>query len=274
MSDPIISQALMINKDLAEASAGTVQAKYHPNYQQLVYSSYYRSKLPQLLQHENKLLMASDGILTLLPRLLLIDPDSNQLQQLRENIIHELQALANQLEVQEYSRDQIFMTHYILCLFIDDTLSKSTFAQRWQEAPLLGTYIQVQEPIINGDPLLQVARYLGQQAPQVSLELLELVYLCFSLGYQPKTEDSFQRVRTELYRLIFYQRGRLSLEKNMNATSTYPSKNKLYFMIAMVALLLSFMFWTYNDLLLGNLLPLQEAIHFIDHEMQSNHEDI
>lgn len=90
----------------------------------LVPSGYYRSKLFIAPFSTNVLVAAAGPILSLLERLCL-SPSLPPVEDIRENIQHELRAFHSKLDASKYPLDIISIAQYLLSATIDEILGKS-----------------------------------------------------------------------------------------------------------------------------------------------------
>ena len=103
-------------------------------------------------------------------------------------------------------REVLHPARYALCASIDDVVLHTPWgrASPWVQASLVSTFHQ---EVISGEVFYQQLTALKRE-PARNLALLELMYLCLSLGYQgqyrvrPYTPAQLEQVREDLYQTI------------------------------------------------------------------------
>jgi type VI secretion system protein ImpK len=129
---------------------------------------------------------------------------------LRDSTIQEMRRFEKSLRDQKLPIEQIRLSHYALCASVDDVVQNTPWGSRgaWADASLVSTFHQeVRAGERFFDLLEQLRQNLGQFLPVV-----ELMYLCMSLGMQGRYRLSargpaeLDRVREETYVAIMRQR--------------------------------------------------------------------
>jgi type VI secretion system protein ImpK len=129
---------------------------------------------------------------------------------LRDNAIQEMRRFEKTLRDRKLPIEQIRLSHYALCASIDDVVQNTPWGSRgpWADASLVSTFHQeVRAGERFFDLLEQLRQNLGTFLPVV-----ELMYLCMSLGMQGRYRLSargpaeLDRVREETYVAIMRQR--------------------------------------------------------------------
>lgn len=132
-------------------------------------------------------------------------------------MIDELDKFSNIAMEQGVDADQILMSRYILCTFIDEMLSSADWAKdnAWAGVSLLNKYY---EESYGGDKFFQLlVRF--EEEPTEFIYVMELAYVCLSFGYGGKYKSknsSIQdlgAIKENLYRQI---------------KTTKPKKEKFY----------------------------------------------
>ncbi|HIP29941.1 MAG TPA: DotU family type IV/VI secretion system protein [Campylobacterales bacterium] len=132
-------------------------------------------------------------------------------------MINELDIFSNIAMEQGVNADQILMSRYILCTFIDEMLSSASWAtdNTWSGVSLLNYYYSEG---YGGDKFFQLlVRF--EEEPTTFIYVMELAYVCLSFGYGGKYKSkngSIQdlgAVKENLYRQI---------------KTTKPKKEKFY----------------------------------------------
>ncbi len=155
------------------------------------------------------LLAAAAPLLQLLSRLrnTLSQPDSGAL---RERAVTEVRRF------EQVSRDsgvpiaQLRPAHYALCASLDDVVQATPWGSEgaWASRSLVSTFHQ---EVRSGDRFFDVLNQVKQN-PGLFLPVLELMYLCLSLGFQgryrlsPRGPAELDRMREDVYGIIARQR--------------------------------------------------------------------
>jgi len=132
-------------------------------------------------------------------------------------MIQSLDTFSNIAMEQGVNADQILISRYILCTFIDEMLSSATWAKEnpWAEVSLLNHYYSES---YGGDKFFELlARF--EEEPTTFIYVMELAYVCLSFGYggKYKSKNSSMQdlgaIKENLYRQI---------------KTTKPKKEKFY----------------------------------------------
>ena len=107
--------------------------------------------------------------------------------------------------------EQIRTSHYALCASLDDVAQNTPWGSHgpWANASLVSTF---HGEVRSGERFFDLLTRLGRN-PGTFLPVIELMYLCMSLGMQgryrlsPRGPAELDRVREETYFIILRQRG-------------------------------------------------------------------
>jgi type VI secretion system protein ImpK len=155
------------------------------------------------------LVAAAAPLLQLLARLrnTLNQPDPNDLRERAVRAIHTFEQRARDLGI---PIEQVQRAHYALCASLDDAVLNTPWGSTgvWAARSLVSTFHQ---EVRSGERFFEL---LGQmrQHPGRFLPVIELMYLCMSLGFQgqyrlsPRGPAELDRLREETYALIVRQR--------------------------------------------------------------------
>ncbi len=130
---------------------------------------------------------------------------------LRERMILEVRRYEQALRDAKLPLEQIRTSHYALCASLDDVVQNTPWGSRgpWADASLVSTFHQ---EVRSGERFFDLLSKLCQNAGKY-LPVIELMYLCMSLGMQgryrlsPRGPAELDRVREETYLIILRQRG-------------------------------------------------------------------
>lgn len=143
---------------------------------------YYRSKLFIAPFSTNVLVAAAGPILSLLERLCL-SPSLPPIENIRENIEHELKAFHSKLHASKYTVELIGVAQYLLSVTIDEVLGKNylrvynTPIQFKSFTPLSSDGAEPQTRFF------EILNYIKER-PNQYLDLIELVYFCLIAGFE------------------------------------------------------------------------------------------
>jgi type VI secretion system protein ImpK len=129
---------------------------------------------------------------------------------LRESAIEEMRRFEKALRDQSLPMEQIRLSHYALCASLDDVVQNTPWGSRgpWADASLVSTFHQ---EVRSGERFFDLLEQLRQNLGTF-LPVVELMYLCMSLGMQGRYRLSargpaeLDRVREETYVAIMRQR--------------------------------------------------------------------
>jgi type VI secretion system protein ImpK len=130
---------------------------------------------------------------------------------LRERAVIEMRRFEQALRDARISIEQIRTSHYALCASLDDVVQNTPWGTRgpWADASLSSMFHQ---DVRSGERFFDLLTRLCQNAGKY-LPVIELMYLCISLGMQgryrlsPRGPAELDRVREETYLIILRQRG-------------------------------------------------------------------
>jgi len=136
------------------------------------------------------------------------------LTQLHQSLCQEVSLFENKARVLNYDPTAILAARYLLCALIDEVIITTTWAQEsdWQQHNLLKKF---QHETMSGKRFFLIIERCCED-PKSHIDLLELAYLCLSLGYegqyrhQAQGPQELDQITEKLYELIREQRGELS----------------------------------------------------------------
>ena len=155
------------------------------------------------------LIEAAAPLLQLLGRLrnTLRQPDPGDL---RERAIQQVRAFEQAARDGGVPMDQLRSAHYALCASLDDVVLNTPWGSSgaWAARSMVSTFHQ---EVRSGERFFQLLDQLKPN-PGNFLPVLELMYLCLSLGFQgqyrlsPRGPGELDRIREDLYTIIIRQR--------------------------------------------------------------------
>lgn len=143
---------------------------------------YYRSKLFIAPFSTNTLVAAAGPLLSLLERLCLshsLPPVEN----IRDNIEHELCAFHSKLNASNYPSDVISIAHYLLAATIDEILGKN-YLRVYNLAPEFKAFTPLTSDGAHPQQrFFEILNFLKER-PNQFLDLLEFIYFCLIAGFE------------------------------------------------------------------------------------------
>ena len=157
----------------------------------------------------NPLATAAAPLLQLLARLrnTANPPDSGDL---RERTVREIRNFEQNARDGGVAMEQLRPAHYVLCASIDDVVMNTPWGSTgaWDARSLVSTFHQ---EVRSGDRFFDLLNQMKQN-PGSFLPVLELMYMCLSLGFMgryrlsPRGPGEIDRLREETYAVIARQR--------------------------------------------------------------------
>ncbi len=157
----------------------------------------------------NPLIVAAAPLLQLLGRLrnTYSQPDPGEL---RERAIQQIRAFEQAARDGGVPMDQLRPAHYALCASLDDVVLNTPWGSTggWAARSLVSSFHQ---EVRSGERFFDLLGQLRQN-PGTFLPVLELMYLCLSLGFQgryrlsPRGPGELDKLREDLYTIIVRQR--------------------------------------------------------------------
>ena len=138
---------------------------------------------------------------------LCVSPTLPDIKQARENIEHELYAFNSRLSNEDYSKDYIAISHYLLYATIDELLGKNYLRLFGQNVDFQAFTPTSTDDIGPEEQVFKIISFLKEQPVQY-LDLIELCYYCLITGFEGKyhTEASgrqeLDNLIEELHQLI------------------------------------------------------------------------
>ncbi len=186
-------------------------------------------------------------------------------------LCEEITAFETKANAVGYDANAILAARYILCAFIDETILTTTWGQhsRWQSQNLLNTF---QRENWGGDPFFAIVER-SLTDPKRHLDLLELSYLCLSLGYEgkyrlkPSGHQDLLQLLDRLYQRICDEHGEFSKRLiSINPPMKKPKRPwlrlpSLWTMAGLLALLLVGMALPYHVRITKMIAPLKRTLH-------------
>jgi type VI secretion system protein ImpK len=143
-----------------------------------------------------RVLMIATGIGAISP--------STDLQALRQRVVTELDRFRREARLLAADDESIAIGHYALCATIDDLVLSSPIGGEsfWRKPSLVAAY---HNEVVSGDRMFDIAEQLIRESRPDRLGLVELIFLCFSLGFEgrlridPRGHSGHAQIRDRLY---------------------------------------------------------------------------
>jgi type VI secretion system protein ImpK len=192
--------------------------------------AYHRTKLIYCETAVNALLNAASPLFSLIHALKNAEPVETSAALYRE-LCHEISALEHQLSQAHYPQSTVLTARFALCVLIDETIMQTAWGKKSNWQSLLQTF---HPDYAHADYVFAMIEN-SLTAPAQQIELIELFYVCLSLGlsgkyrYQERGLQTLTELRDLLYENIQQQRGEvtqkfqlptMTVEKNPPLTKT------------------------------------------------------
>ena len=194
--------------------------------------------------------LLTDGALSLLmvASKLRIVPYFNAIGELKERLDGQIKDFQNRSIQNGFSEQQARTASYFICSFVDETVLNTPLGSQsnWGHDSLL---VRFHQETLGGEEFFQTVERMLQR-PAQNLDLLELAYICLSLGFEGKyrfAKDGLrelEKLRTEIYLAIERNRGTLETGLSVHWEPLHDLRNPftrrvpLWVLVTIAALLL------------------------------------
>ena len=141
------------------------------------------------------------------------------LQQLREKLAAAIKAFETEARASNIAIDTIAAARYVLCVLLDETISSTAWGSGvWGSRSLL---VAFHNEASGGEKVFLILQKLSQNVAG-NIDLLELMYLCLSLGLEGRYrvidqgQEQLATLRERLLKMIQDQRGARETELSPN----------------------------------------------------------
>lgn len=174
-----------------------------------------RTFIPE--QGVNPLAAAASALFSLASRFRQVD-DYAQINDLRANLTHEVNAFIWSAQRRSYSDDEVLVARYTICATLDEVIQNTVWGKKakWHENNLLAYF---QGEAWGGERFFIILEKL-REYPETYIDLLEFIYLCLSTGFEGQFRVfengklQLQAILDDLYQLIRKQRRYYSHQLN------------------------------------------------------------
>jgi type VI secretion system protein ImpK len=148
---------------------------------------------------------------------------------LRRYLLKELQNFQLKAERLGYNSDNILIASYVLSVSLDETISKTIWGKKtnWDKQTLLG---EMQLNDLTDDRFFVILERICQ-SPEQYIDIIELIYICLSLGYEGKFQNhpaktqEIQQIIDYVYQTIKSIRG--DFDKQLSPSISKKTKKQI-----------------------------------------------
>jgi type VI secretion system protein ImpK len=186
--------------------------------------------LPEQHFGGNRLVAAAGNLLNVLRQL------GNTLEHgdvpgLHRQLVDEVQRMESRARSEGIDNEQLLFARYALCTALDEAVMNTPWGahSNWNQNPLLSVF---HNETLGGEKFFNMLAQL-LQAPARNVDLLELMYLCISLGFEgkyrvdPHGREELERMRDNLYRTIESTRPPLDRDLSAHWQGRGPDQSKM-----------------------------------------------
>lgn len=192
-------------------------------------SSFSQSDNPRM-PSENQLMTCSGKILRLIYQIKRGKPQEDTPQKLQKRVFQALHAFREQTAAAHYDANTLFVSQYILMATLDEMLEKmiQKYQLDWAQTSFTQDLSSEGSPEENFFTILEKA----SQSPQQFIDLLELIYLCLTLGFEGKYRHlsegtaALNKIMQHTYQLIQIYRGEFDKKLSPDIKFTPPLAHK------------------------------------------------
>lgn len=196
---------------LAESYSNSLVSRFSVPDTHRIPQGYFRSKLYASSSTTNPLVSAASPLLSLMERLCL-SPTLPTIDNVRDNIEHELLAFHSRLASQQYAKEFIVIADYLLSATVDELLGKNYLRLYNQHAEFKAFTPSSQNGSEPQHVFFDIVNFIKQRTSQY-LDILELAYYCLITGFEGEQHgradgrQNLDNLIEELYQLIQQHRA-------------------------------------------------------------------
>jgi type VI secretion system protein ImpK len=191
------------------------------------------------------------SLLSIVPKLRVLS-FHQAIHDLQERLVAKIKGFEEGALSRGASQKQVKIASYFLCSFIDDTVLNTPWGSQsnWAQNSLS---IQLHNRNVGGEEFFQILQQLMQQ-PAQNLDLIELAYLCLSLGFEGKYRNqdrglrALDALRQELYLVLQRMQGDVERDLSIHWQGVHDLRSPLtryvplWVHVTSVVLLLTFVY--------------------------------
>lgn len=204
-----------------------------------------------------------------------ITPHHNDVQSLHRQAIQTIQAFEQNARNRGVNPEQTLAARYALCACIDETVLNTPWGSNslWSTQSMLSVFHQETS---GGEKFYMILERILQQ-PSQNIDLLELMFICLSLGFEGKYRiiqngrSQLDMLRDELFRTIRSCRGDIERDLSphwagIQSKTTVFRQIPIWVIAAITAALLVTIYAGFNYMLYQKTAPIIEQIETINPE--------
>lgn len=179
----------------------------------------------RLIQHHpksgiNGIVDAASNLFTIMGKLRQAK-NWRQPAKLQTELIQEINIFFETIKNQKYSAEYVVVCRYVICAALDDIIYNTSWGKRgqWEQYALLSAYNQDTQ---THDKFFGIMERAIKE-PAIYIDLMELMYLCLSMGYKGQyagQHDQLEQITNHLYKHIRAWRGHFSKTLSLTASPT------------------------------------------------------
>ncbi|OZG70978.1 hypothetical protein BTA51_23010 [Hahella sp. CCB-MM4] len=151
--------------------------------------------------------------------------------QLRAQVVSAIKSFEKKAQAKGVASDIALSARYILCAALDEAVLNTPWGAEvgWARASLLSTF---HNETFGGEKVFLILDRV-QAAPAKYIDLIELIYVCLSLGFEgkykldPRGRDHLETIRDNLSRMIQMQRGEFERELSPRWMGSSQQKKRI-----------------------------------------------
>ncbi|WP_020408566.1 type IVB secretion system protein IcmH/DotU [Hahella ganghwensis] len=151
--------------------------------------------------------------------------------QLRSQVVTAIKGFEKKAQAKGVAADITLSARYILCAALDEAVLNTPWGAEvgWARASLLSTF---HNETFGGEKVFLILDRV-QAAPAKYIDLIELIYVCLSLGFEgkykldPRGRDHLETIRDNLSRMIQMQRGEFERELSPRWMGSSQQKKRI-----------------------------------------------
>ncbi|NOR42769.1 MAG: DotU family type IV/VI secretion system protein [Gammaproteobacteria bacterium] len=217
----------------------------------------------------NPLVSAAAGLLALPPQFLTMASHSD-VAGLRNQVLEEIKTFENNARLLGINPDVTYTSRYILCTYIDEAVLNTIWgsSSSWASQSLLST---LHNETSGGETFFVILDKLLRDT-NASLELIELMFICISLGFKgsyavmDRGHEKLEELRNIVFEHIRRRRGEFPQElsphwqSQSNQRTSLRNSVPLWVVVAVASALLLVIFFGFTLVLDETADPVYEAL--------------
>jgi len=195
---------------------------------------------------DEPIMNAAATLLSLVPQLRRLEGKVDVML-LHQQVVQQVREFWRNIEKAEVAQDSALRARYILCSLIDETVLNTTWGEHslWSQKSLLSMF---HRETYGGEKFFQILDK-SLDAGRKDYDLIELIYMCLSLGFMgklridPQGAVKCEKIRADVYHVLHHHRDHYKKELSVNIRSSGAARKRLHSLLPVwvYTLLLSLM---------------------------------